>query len=72
MFTKFARLEVDLEGAKTYYRNCNLSVVHWSFPAARPAPTQGCLLVLFVLRLTFSRKSYRPSGLYVDKDLPFA
>jgi hypothetical protein len=22
-------------------------------------------------RLTFSRKSYRPSGLYVDKDLSF-
>ncbi len=49
VLAKFARVEIDFEGAETHYRGCTLNVVHWSFSVACPAPAQGCLLVLSAL-----------------------
>jgi len=42
-------VEIDFEITETHYRSSTLSVVHWSSSAAFPAPTQGCLLFLFLL-----------------------
>jgi hypothetical protein len=43
VLAKFARVEIDFERAETYYEGCALSVVHWSFSAARrPRRSVAC------------------------------